>query len=135
MLLVQLGMSYLCRQIPAPSAQPGRYAGANKTARDPAATIQAIVETAKARVIGSCGGGHEHDHCRDQAGSSSVPGPATPPEKHTQQAPMIEVVWSKSIAPLPKWVAAVGTRSASQHQKATGDILTHAERFVPRKEV
>src|SRR4029453_12173197 len=32
--------------------------------------------------------------------------------------PMIEVSWSKSMAPLPRWPAAAGRRSASQHQKA-----------------
>jgi hypothetical protein len=49
---------------------------------------------------------------------------------------MIEVVWSKihgtgaEVASCP-----AGRRSASQRQKATGDILTHAERFMRSKEV
>jgi hypothetical protein len=53
-------------------------------------------------------------------------GPATPPEQHTQHAPMIEVVGRESMALVSSCWYAI-SESASE---GTCDILTHAERFV-----
>jgi hypothetical protein len=66
-------------------------------------------------------------------GHDQDPGPATPPDKHTQHAPMIEVVWSK-IHGLGVEVASCCWYAISESaSEGTCDILTHAERFVRSK--
>jgi hypothetical protein len=76
-----------------------------------------------------------HPHLEISGGRVSVPGLATPPEGTSNRAPMIEAVWSK-IHSLGVEVASCCWYAISESaSEGTCDILTHAERFVPRKEV
>lgn len=52
-----------------------------------------------------------------------------------QQAPMIEVMWSKIHSSAAEVGSCCWYAISESVSEATGDILTHAERFVPRKEV